>query len=98
MPHSIENASMALGKNILASDVGGHHQLLPKAMHPLLFPSDDVGALQKALIDYFTYPERYATYRDIGCQYVVFERPWKKTLAGYAKVYEQAMQRSYASI
>ncbi len=89
--------AMAMGKALVASDIGGHRELIQDKQTGLLFPAGDVEALKKALemlLDDDDFRQKLgfqATAR--VCQ----EHPWDKTTAGYAEVYARALKRNIVS-
>jgi glycosyltransferase involved in cell wall biosynthesis len=86
--------AMAKGKIILASDVGGHRELMEEGENGFLFRAGDATDLLQRLIALLdaaaTWPEAGARAR----RFVEAERSWKATAAIYAKVYEAARSRA----
>jgi PEP-CTERM/exosortase A-associated glycosyltransferase len=86
--------AMAKGKIILASDVGGHRELMEEGENGFLFRAGDATDLVQRLIVLLdaaaTWPEAGARAR----RFVEAKRSWKATAAIYAKVYEAARSRA----
>jgi glycogen synthase len=86
--------AMAHGKVILASDVGGHRELIEDGRNGFLFRSDDAPDLIRrllALLDARTaWPDAGARAR----RFVEEQRSWKTAAATYAEVYDRARSRA----
>jgi glycosyltransferase involved in cell wall biosynthesis len=84
---------MAKGKVILASDVGGHRELIEEGRNGFLFKSGDATDLLQRLI---ALVDAAATWPQAGARargFVEEERTWKAAAAIYAKVYDRARSR-----
>ena len=89
--------AMAMGKALVASDIGGHRELIQHGQTGLLFPAGDVEALQEAL-EVFLGDDDFR--QKVGFQataHVHQEHPWEKTTAGYAEVYAKALKKNTVS-
>lgn len=86
--------AMAKGKIILASDVGGHRELIEEGENGFLFRAGDATDLLQRLIALLDaaamWPEAGARAR----RFVEDKRSWKAAAATYAKVYEGARSRA----
>ena len=86
--------AMAMAKVVLASDVGGHQELIEDGRTGFLFKADDVSELVvhlRGLLDAsHTWPVIGAAAR----QFVERERTWQAVAATYAQVYDRACSRS----
>jgi glycosyltransferase involved in cell wall biosynthesis len=78
---------MAQGKIVLASDVGGHRELVMHERNGWLFPAGDPTALTRAAVDLFAARHRWPALRVAGRRYVEDERNWPASVARYAEVY-----------
>jgi glycogen synthase len=89
--------AMAHAKVILASDVGGHRELIEDGLNGFLFRSDDAPDLLRrllALLDARTaWPDTGARAR----RFVEEQRSWKVAAATYAQVYARARSERDAS-
>jgi PEP-CTERM/exosortase A-associated glycosyltransferase len=79
--------AMAQGRALVASDVGGHRELVRHGENGLLFRADDADSLADTVIDLVRDPECAAAIRANGRRFVEAERTWKNSVARYASVY-----------
>ncbi len=82
--------AMAQGRIVLASDVGGHKELIVDGKTGCLFRAGDSGALADAAIELFNKPEHWADLRKAGREFVDQERNWPVSVARYRDVYAMA--------
>ena len=80
--------AMAQGKPVLASDVGGHRELVRHKETGLLFPADDVTALAAAIEGALADRAGTARIAAAGRHFVTKERNWHAVGARYAPIYE----------
>ena len=85
--------SMAQGVPVVASDVGGHHELIRDQQTGFLFRAGDAAALARAVVDALSEPERIERIRQAGRRFVEEERSWAATTAVYEAVYADAVAR-----
>jgi PEP-CTERM/exosortase A-associated glycosyltransferase len=80
--------AMAQGKLVVASNVGGHRELIRPGYNGYLFkaglPSDLAETLKNTLND----RQVWGTIRDAGRRYVEDERSWRNSVSRYRAVYE----------
>ncbi|MFO1300355.1 MAG: TIGR04063 family PEP-CTERM/XrtA system glycosyltransferase [Burkholderiaceae bacterium] len=79
--------AMAQGKVLVASDVGGHRELIESGRTGLLFAAGDVSALAQAVLRLLgdaSLRDRLAT---SGRRFVESERTWARSVEGYEAVY-----------
>ncbi|RMG30831.1 MAG: glycosyltransferase, exosortase A system-associated [Gammaproteobacteria bacterium] len=81
--------AMAQRKLVVASDVGGHRELIRDGVTGSLFRAGDADALAAAVIALASQPEAWEARRDAGLEYVRAERTWPTSVARYAPVYER---------
>ncbi len=79
--------AMAQGKLVLASDVGGHRELIDNGETGRLFAAGSPQALAQAAIDLLAEPERWEAQRRAGRAYVERERTWSSIVGRYRAVY-----------
>lgn len=79
--------AMAQRKVFVASDVGGHHELVQHGVTGVLFKADDVSALSEAIDALISDPALQLRLRDNGLAFVKDERNWRRSVAGYAGAY-----------
>lgn len=88
--------AMAQGQLFVASDVGGHRELVEHQKTGILFKADDPQALTSALIDLLEHPERWPALRANGRHFVESVRNWRNSAFHYQAVYE-AVTREVSS-
>jgi PEP-CTERM/exosortase A-associated glycosyltransferase len=84
--------AMAQGKLFVASDVGGHRELVEHGKTGVLFRADDASALVSALLDLLNGPESWGALRQQGRHFVESVRNWRNSVARYRPVYESLTQ------
>ena len=84
--------AMAQGRVFLASDVGGHRELVQDGVTGFLCPAGDAGALEAGIEDALARKASWPVLRQQARHYVETERTWTRSVAHYAGVYERAMQ------
>jgi len=85
--------AMAQEKLVVASDVGGHRELISDQKTGVLFKSGDLQALENAVSGLLDDPQRWPAIKSCARSYVDAERTWKKSVARYDAVYRQARER-----
>jgi PEP-CTERM/exosortase A-associated glycosyltransferase len=85
--------AMAQGRLFVASDVGGHKELIRHGETGLLFPAGDAMALARTVISLFDQPDQWPRLKANGRHFVETERNWKASVARYERVYEDANSR-----
>lgn len=83
--------AMAMGKALVASNVGGHRELICDGQTGLLFPAGNIEALASAIFRLLKDPALRRTLEQQGPDWVRRERSWEKTTEGYTEVYTQAL-------
>lgn len=82
--------AMSEGRLVIASDVGGHKELVSDGVTGFLFAADDPVALAARVLDAVELPvEVRARMQHAGRQFVAAERVWAKAAARYAPIYRQ---------
>lgn len=84
--------AMAQGSLVVASDVGGHKELLVDGKRGYLFPAGDPAALAAKLGDVVDAQEAWPALRAEGRRFVEEERSWDRVVARYAPVYERLIE------
>lgn len=90
--------AMAQGKLVVASDVGGHKELIRPGETGVLFAAGDKAALTRAVLELLAQEERWPALRAAGRRFVEEERSWAASVGRYAPVYERLVQRSGSRI
>ena len=83
--------AMAMTRPFLASDIGGHRELIKDGVTGLLCPPDDAAALAAAAIAALTAPDsQRAAMLEAGRRYVETERSWESVAQRYKDIYARA--------
>lgn len=83
--------AMAQGRMFVASDVGGHRELVRHGVTGFLFKAGDAGALAQALEDLLAQRSQWPQIRAQARRFVEFERTWTASVARYREVYRRAL-------
>ena len=79
--------AMAQGRLLVASDVGGHKELIRHGETGMLFKAGSAQALTDTIIDLLGQAERWPEIKRAGRQFVENERNWARSVANYRHVY-----------
>ena len=79
--------AMAQGRLVVASDVGGHQELIRDKETGYLFKAGNYSALAEAIVNLLEHKERWKSLRQTGRHFVETERNWTKSVENYNKVY-----------
>lgn len=79
--------AMAQGKLLIASDVGGHRELVRDGRNGILFKAGDPAALAAAVERLLAAEGSWEAMRRAGRDFVDKERTWAKSAANYQAVY-----------
>ncbi len=79
--------AMAQQRIFVASDVGGHKELIRDGETGVLFKAGDATALVAALADLLADRSRWQRMRCAGRSFVERERTWKRSVARYQSIY-----------
>jgi PEP-CTERM/exosortase A-associated glycosyltransferase len=79
--------AMAQGRLLVASDVGGHRELIRAGETGVLFKAGDRDALARAVLDLLQHPERWDTLKSTAREFVERERNWRASVGRYRAVY-----------
>ena len=85
--------AMAQGRMFVASDVGGHRELVRHGETGFLFRAGDAVALEAAIDDVLTRRAMWPQIRQQARRFVESERTWVASVARYADVYQRALDR-----
>ena len=83
--------AMAQGRMFVASDVGGHRELIRHGETGFLCPAGDAKALAAGLLDVLAREAEWPRIRQQARRFVEQERTWSNSVARYAEVYRQAL-------
>ena len=81
--------AMAQGRLFVASDVGGHRELIRHGENGILFPPGRSDALAAAIAALLAQPQKWPVLKNAGREYVEKVRNWRNSVANYAPVYER---------
>lgn len=81
--------AMAQGRVFVASDVGGHKELIRDGETGRLFRAGSTQALAAAIDDMLAHRGRWPGYRAAGRHFVEAVRNWKNSVANYEPVYRR---------
>jgi PEP-CTERM/exosortase A-associated glycosyltransferase len=84
--------AMAQQKLFVASDVGGHRELVDHMKTGILFEADNKDALARAVLDLLARPEIWPAIKANGRTFVETVRNWKNSVANYKPVFERITQ------
>jgi len=85
--------AMAQGRMFVASDVGGHRELVRDRDTGFLFRANDPAALEAALEEVLARRDLWPQIRAQARRFVEIERTWSASVARYAEVYRRALNR-----
>ena len=83
--------AMAQGKLVIASDVGGHRELVRPGETGWLFPAGDFGQLAATLADVLARGDEWPRVRAAARRFVEQERTWRESVRNYVGVYRAAL-------
>lgn len=81
--------AMAQNRLVLASDVGGHRELINDGKTGLLFPAGDSQALAAAIDRLLTTPDQWSEIAASGRKFVEQERTWTRSAQNYIPLFNQ---------
>lgn len=85
--------AMAQGQLFVASDVGGHKELIENNRTGVLFKAGSADALTQSLLDLLNNPALWPMLRANGREFVENVRNWKNSVANYVEPYQQLIRR-----
>jgi glycogen(starch) synthase len=85
--------AMAQGHLLIASDVGGHKELIEDGKTGVLFRAGDVDDLVAKAVAALDLPDQGTAMRANGRHFVESERNWARSIANYKAIYGKALGR-----
>jgi PEP-CTERM/exosortase A-associated glycosyltransferase len=79
--------AMAQGHLVVASDVGGHRELIRDGVNGTLFRAGDVGALAATIVARLRDRSTWTRMREAGRAFVESERTWSESVSRYRQPY-----------
>jgi len=83
--------AMAMGRLVVASDVGGHRELIRDGETGRLFHAGDARDLAAVALDLLQDRSAWPRYHAAGRRFVAEERSWPAIVARYRRVYDHAL-------
>lgn len=90
--------AMAQGRLLVASDVGGHKELIKNGLTGVLFKAGDANALAQAVVKLLASSETWFALRQAGRQFVEEERNWTVSVANYKSAYSRLAKPALAQV
>jgi glycosyltransferase involved in cell wall biosynthesis len=81
--------AMALGKMLIASDVGGHRELIRDGETGLLFPAGSASGLAASVLRLLADASLIARVQSRGPAFIRAERTWERVVPRYVPVYQR---------
>lgn len=81
--------AMAQGRVLVASDVGGHKELISDGKTGVLFQAGNAESLSNAILRLLAMRDQWPAIRAAGRKFVEEERNWKNSVARYQGIYPQ---------
>ncbi|TDI80147.1 MAG: glycosyltransferase, exosortase A system-associated [Betaproteobacteria bacterium] len=85
--------AMAQGKLLMASDVGGHLELIQDGKTGIIFKSDNPDELATKVLDLLSRYDSWPALRAAARNYVETERNWSASVARYKDVYDSLVNK-----
>jgi PEP-CTERM/exosortase A-associated glycosyltransferase len=79
--------AMAQGRLVVASDVGGHKELIVEGITGCLFKAGDKHALANTVLNLLDAPENWDAMRKAGRSFVEQQRNWPRSVSCYKNIY-----------
>jgi glycosyltransferase involved in cell wall biosynthesis len=89
---------MAQGRMFVASDVGGHRELIRDGETGFLFQAGSADALARTIDTLLLHRDRWPAIQAKARRHVETERTWAKSVANYRQAYERALSRHGRSL
>jgi PEP-CTERM/exosortase A-associated glycosyltransferase len=83
--------AMAQGRVLVASDVGGHRELIEEGQTGVLFKSGDPAALAAKVVELLANPTRWPALCAQARRFVETSRNWQSSISRYQSVYSAAL-------
>jgi PEP-CTERM/exosortase A-associated glycosyltransferase len=86
--------AMAQGRLVVASDVGGHLELIQDGKTGVLFRAGDPEALVDTVLNLLSKPHQWQGIRTAARNFVEMDRNWAASVARYGPVYEKLLAKA----
>jgi PEP-CTERM/exosortase A-associated glycosyltransferase len=84
--------AMAKGKLVVASDVGGHREMIFPPRNGRLFTAGDPASLARACLDLLRHPRDWSDLERNALEYVSQSRSWDRNVGVYSELYGELLQ------
>lgn len=81
--------AMAQGRVLVASDVGGHKELIADGITGVLFRAGDANSLSNAILRLLEQRNQWPMIRTAGRKFVEEERNWQNSVSRYQAIYDR---------
>lgn len=88
--------AMARGRIVVATDIGGHREMIEDGVTGHLFPAGDPDALARAVRQTFERSDSWTEMREAARRYVEQRRNWRVNAAQYGPIYERLIAAAAA--
>jgi PEP-CTERM/exosortase A-associated glycosyltransferase len=88
--------AMARGRIVVATDIGGHREMVEDGVTGHLFPAGDPDALARAVWQTFERSDSWPEMREAARRYVEQRRNWRVNAAQYGPIYERLIAAAAA--
>lgn len=88
--------AMAQGRLLVASDVGGHKELIEDGVTGSLFRAGNASALARAVLQLLEDPQRWPAIRSAGRRFVEHERNWGVSAGNYVTPFSRLATQAEA--
>ena len=85
--------AMSLGRPFIASDVGGHRELIPEHLRPYVFKADDVRDLVRVMLQLVEKRPQWPAMIAAARKYVAEQCTWRVSASRYRAVYGALVPR-----
>jgi PEP-CTERM/exosortase A-associated glycosyltransferase len=86
--------AMAQGRLVVASDVGGHKELMVEGVTGCLFKAGDKHALAHTVLSLLAAPESWDAMRKAGRSFVEQQRNWARSVSCYKNIYTRLIAKT----
>jgi len=83
--------AMAQGRLLIASNVGGHRELIQDNVNGFLFEAGSIAALTETILEVLAHRERWHAVKVRAREFVERDRNWRQSVARYRSVYDDAV-------
>lgn len=85
--------AMAQGRLVVASDVGGHRELINHGQTGYLFEAGNAGRLAQVVVDLLQNKNAWDAIRKNGRDFVEQQRNWRQSVSNYQQVYAKVLEQ-----